>query len=214
MKKNKFFISLCLSCMFLVSCAGKNIDAPAHVDLENPLIIPITHENPSFYIISSNKTAAREDIKGLLTALLQSDYGIRLADSAAEADYVVRLTVETFHTAGRTEAPVDAASLALPIIASAAGGAQIGAEIDGGEGALYGAGIGLVVGLGIGLLTQDGDHIIWRMTAQVDVEHKGESFTSRIDARVQDEYMDAAQAALALEDKVARAIAQAFRKEY
>ncbi len=214
MKKSKLFISLCFLCMFLASCGSKNTASSGHVQLENPLVIPINQEEPTFYILSTNKTAAREDIKGLLTALLQSDYDIRLADSPYDADYVVNLTVETFQTIGRTEAPLDTASLALPIIVTAAGGAQVGAEVSGGEGALYGVGIGLVVGLGIGLLTQDGDHILWQMTTHIDVEHKGESFISRIDARVQGENMNASEAAIALEDKVARAIVQAFKKEY
>ncbi len=215
MKAILTYAILCLCCFFMMSCADKSVSQSGieHVQLDNSLTVPITQSSPTFFFNSTNHTPVQEDVVGFLTALLQSDYGIRLANTAAEADYVVNLEIESFRIVGKVDAPIDAATLALPILLTTASGAQLGSNIYGLEGSLYGAGIGLLAGLSIGLLAQEGEYTVWQMVVQVNIEHDEENFESRIDARVQGENMDGRQAAAELEFKVASAITKAFVKE-
>ncbi len=81
-----------------MGCASKNINTidVSRATLENPLHIPLHNQNSKVSIISKNTTHAKEDIDDLLLALLQSEHGMRLAQSPAQADFTIYLDIENF----------------------------------------------------------------------------------------------------------------------
>ncbi len=213
MKKHFFALTICF-CFIISGCAPQNSGTDiARATLENPLQVPLVGNSPSVYIQSNNTTQAREDIDGLLIALLQSEYNMHIADDAKSADYIINLTVERFGQVGTESTSASTGEVALPALGGAVAGAQIGSSIDGGDGALIGAGVGAAAGIAFGLLTSGSTAYIWEMLVEVEIEaEQGETFTSRIDAKAQGEEMDDTEAAQALENEVAWAIVRTFKR--
>ncbi len=211
------YILTILCCFSILSgCASKSssIDI-SKATLENPLQIPLDAHGLKVYITSKNSTHATEDIDGLLLALLQSEYGMHMADTKNDANYIIELEVESFANIGTVDTPIDVVDVALPALVGAGTGAQIGSSIDGGEGALIGAGIGAATGIGIGLLSSGAEQNVWQMIVNININDKAdESFTTRIHAQSQGEDMSAQEAAHALENEVAWTIVRAFKKHY
>ncbi len=194
-------IILCF-CILSVGCASKNITTNmSKATLENPLHIPLTKSVNKVYIISKNITRAKEGVDGLLLALLQSEHSMSLANNASQADYTIRLEVESFAKIGTVDTPMDASDVALPPLIGTTSGTQIGSSDESRGGA------------SIGMLSANGEQEVWQMVVDVDVEDKeGETFTTRVTAQSQGTSMDANEAAEALENEVAWTIVRAFKK--
>ncbi len=209
----KKIVSVLLACLFLTACGSKADMSTA--SLENPLLIPLIEES-SVFVTSNTITQARVDVAGTLLAFLQSEYDMRMADSAAGADYAIHLTIENFAHVKTDSNSVNAADVFLPALIGAVTGAQLGFDVGDGTGLAVGAGVGAVTGAGIGYAasgSQSRSH--WQMLVSVDITDKhDESFMTRVDARVEGDDMDAQEAAQALEIEVAMAILKAFQKNF
>ncbi len=206
-------IIICI-CFIISGCATKSSSTDiSKATLENPLYIPLTQSGLTVYIKSKNTTHAKEDIDGLLLALLQSEYAMNMANNVNDADYVIELTIENFANIGTVDTPIDAVDVAVPTLVGAASGAEIGSAIGDDEGALIGVGIGAAAGLGIGMLAADSEQFVWQMLVDVVIEdNEGETFTTRVSAQAQGEDMNAMEAAQALENEVAWSIVRSFKK--
>ncbi len=209
----KKIFSVFLCCFLLTACGSKADMSTA--SLENPLFIPLV-EDSSLFVSSTNLTQARVDVAGTLLAFMQSEYDMHMADSAAVADYAIHLTIENFSHIQTDSQNINAADVFLPALIGAVAGAQLGHDVGSGTGLAVGASLGAVTGAGIGYVASGStnrEH--WQMHVSVDITDKdGESFMTRVNARVEGDDMDAAEAAQALEIEVAMAIIKAFQKNF
>ncbi len=213
MKKFFTLITICICCA-ISGCAAQSskIDS-ASAQLENPLQVPLIGDSPSVHVQTENTTQAREDLDGLLIALLQSEYNMHIADDAQSADYVIELTIDRFNQAGTTSTSASAGDVALPALVGGTLGAQLGSSTNSSDGTLIGAGLGVAAGIGVALLASSGTAYLWEMGVDVNIiDTQNETLTSRINAKAQGEDMDALEAAQALENEVAWSIVRAFKK--
>ncbi len=212
MKHIASILILCFCCTLLGACAGlSGGSATGSSEVDLPLSLPLA-QNSTVFIQTENTFDIDLDLDGLVLALLQSEYGVRLADSARDADYSIVLIVESFEQTDVTDVPIDVKETALLGLAGVATGAGVGSSINGGEGAAWGAGIGALAGIGIGLLHNAGqERFLWEMVVTVDIrDPEGETHVREVFAEVEDQGMMQGDAIIALEDEVAWAVVDMF----
>lgn len=214
------FLSVLLMCCFAAGCATGSHGGwgnSVHTELSRPLRIGAVAADPRIYVDVTGEAHAAPDLQSLLTALLQSDAGARLADSAGEAEYVVRVRVLE---AGLSDSRAVGMSLKEGVGSALFGtlaGVTVGGAVGGRTGASWGAGIGVLLGLGVGLAENaDNRAYVWSMIADVGITRKTPSeqtWESRVAATVDGVNLNREEALPALEDGVAREIVRAFTAE-
>lgn len=217
------FLTILLCCL-LFACAGRgDIHSGVHSNpaLELPPLLPsdrlwVDAQN------STESTGVAENLRNVLVAFLQSDAGIRIAESEAAADYILQVHILQVGLSGSMPMDMDFAEG----MGSAASGAMLGLGIGGAispEGAGWGAGAGLLVGLGIGYASTASDNEdIWTMQADIQLKkiknmknsvEVQPTAPSKMEVSVQGANLDRERAIPALEDALAQEIAKHFIKE-
>ncbi len=211
--KNYFILPFLCFCMFLTACAAtQNELPPAPPPAAQLRILPVA-ENPSIYVEVINKTKAKENLKGTIFALMQSEHGAQEAYEPEQADYIISVTMERFGMLGTVKEGADAVELAIPTISGLALGTQIGGAISA-DGAFIGAGVGLLAGLALGSAMGSDEVMVWQMDARVSVKDKNnKEYVTDLTPREKGKDMVADTAAAALENAVAWAVVRSFEKK-
>lgn len=216
-----FVVSLC--CM-LFACAGKG-DIQTGVHSNPALELPPLSSTDTIWVHVQNSTESTgidENLRTALTVFLQSDAGLRIAESEAAADYILRVNILQVVLSGSMPMDMDFTEG----IGSATSGALLGLGIGSAispQGAGWGAGAGVLVGLGIGYVSTTGDNEdIWTMQADIqlqsakNIQHGSgvqPAAPSQLEVSVQGTNLDRERALPALEDALAQEIAKYFIKE-
>lgn len=216
-----FVVSLCCC---LSACAGRGtLQTEVH---SNPVLdLPQLSPPDSLWVSVQNSTESAdsgESLQAVLVAFLQSDAGIRMADSEAAADYILRVNILQAGLTGTMPMDMDIAEG----LGSATAGAMLGFGVGNAvspDGAAWGAGAGLVLGLGIGYASTANDNEdTWTMLADVQVQRttnvKNSSnihpiAQSHMEATVYGTNLTRERAIPSLEDALAQEIAKYFKKE-
>ena len=210
--------SLCLlafSLLVLAGCAGRSADNTPLDAGATPLDVPGPTKGKSFFLV--NSSPAKYDTGGLnitLTAFLQSDAGMNIADSAKEADYTIDVAVQHIGRAAPRSGGVGLGDVAAPTLLGTLGGVVVGGAVGARTGAAWGAGIGALLGMGYGVAT-GGKHgaVGWQMSASVGVSPKGKApATATLIARAETDEIDQEAATPMLETDLAQQIARSFAR--
>lgn len=218
--RKSVFLSVLLICCFAAGCAtgvrgGQGNSA--RTELSQPLRIGTVAADPYIYVDVTGDAHVAPDLQSLLTALLQSDVGARLADSAGEAEYVVRVRVLEVGL-------IDSKSVGMSLkegvgstLFGTLAGVAVGGAVGGRTGATWGAGIGALLGLGVGLAENaDNTAYVWSLITDVGITRKArpeQALESRVAATIDGVNLNREDALPALEDGVAREIVRAFTAE-
>lgn len=211
--------SLCLlafSLLTLAGCAGRSADnAPLEAGA-TPLDVPGPTKGKSFFLI--NSSPAKYDSGGLsitLTAFLQSDAGMNIAESAKEADYTIDVAVQHIGRAAPRSSGVGLGDVAAPTLLGTLSGLVVGGAVGSRTGAAWGAGIGALLGVGYGVATGGGKRgaVGWQMSASVGVSPKGKApATATLVAHAETDEADQEAATPMLETDLAQQIARSFAR--
>ena len=199
-------LPLCLA-LLLAGCAGTQ--GP---DASLPDLPPVSlSEGSSVYVAATGQDPPAADLASLVSASLQSECNLRIADSPQEADAVVRLHIRDIFVAGVSR------RFAEPGAAFGRGamgtmlGATVGSLAGGRTGALWGAVGGAALGLGVAAGETGGSNSIWAMKTDVAIAvgKAGPTTTEVVvhapPARQKNDALPA------LEDALTRAVVRAFR---
>ncbi len=215
MKKLFLFPMLCF-CLLLSACGAEQSSSsapPTSAQAGASFTVPLKTDSPYIFIEVKNTTAMQGDLRGTVLALMQSEYGAMAADTAAEADYIIHVDIHAFHQLGSESRSASTAEVAIPAVAGAALGAQIGGSFSG-KGGLVGAGIGLVAGVMLGSATGGEEVLVWQAQMQLKVQDRqGKNYASKLMPQAKGQNMDALTAAANIENTAAWSVVRAFKKE-
>ena len=219
---------LLICCCGLSACAARS-GAPGSVSataLSAPALEPLpVPAGASLFVECEDKSGAGVDLQGILMALLQSDRGMRVADAASTADYVVRVTVVQAGLVNSQVVGMALADAAGPALLGTLGGAAVGGAVGGRSGMGWGAGIGLLVGLGSGYAgNHDNTAYTWALITDVRIsapplaagktgtkaDRQRRELASRVTATADGVNLNREDALPALESSVAQEIVRAF----
>lgn len=165
----------------------------------------------SVHVSVSGPEPPSADLASLISASLQSERGLRLADSEREADAVVRVRIRDIFVADVSRQIVDPGAAFGRGATGTVLGATVGSLAGGRDGALWGALGGAALGLGVAVHESGGARNIWALKAEVSIAPRGATpapseivARSRPAERREDALPD-------LEDVLARAIVNAVR---
>ena len=198
-------LALCLALILSAGCAGTQ---GAGIPQLPPVSLP---EGSSVHVAVTGQDPPASDIGSLVSAYLQSECGLRIADGPQDADAVVRLHIRDIFVSGTSR------RIAEPGAAFSRGavgtmlGATVGSLAGGRSGALWGAVGGAALGLGVAASETGGSNNIWAMKTDVEITSGGKPATST-EIVVQAQPAKRKEDALpALEDALAQAVVRAFR---
>ncbi len=219
MKKFLLLPIVCM-CFFLSACAaGQNStsgsaspppasSAPAAAEMR----IPPMEDSSAVFVQVQNNTQASEDLEGTILAFMQSEHGASIAYSAAEADYVIYVTLEKFGMLGTEKDSPGAAEVAIPALVGLGVGSQVGGSF-GTSGAWIGAGIGLIAGLAIGNSSSE-EVLVWHMDASVKVKDaKNAEYATKLTPKAKGAQMSADVASATLQNSIAWSVVRSFSKK-
>ncbi len=211
--KKLFALPMLCFCLLLSACgAGQSSSPEQSMPQEAHANIPLSKDSPKFYIKVENPTAMQGDMKGTIMALLQSEYGAREAESALQADYIIAVTINYFGQQGTEVESASTMDMALPGLAGAGLGAQIGGSFSG-KGTLIGAGIGLVAGIALGSAAGSEEVMVWKCEVQVTItDPAGKEHISKLAPEVRGQDMSISNASMSLENTVSWSIVRKFKK--
>lgn len=199
-------VLLCLG-LLATGCAGTHTPDDQSASLPS-VTLPEGH---SVHVTVTGLEPPARDFSSLLSASLQSERGLRIAETAKEADATVRIHIRDIFIIDTTR------RLASPGTAFGRGatgtllGATIGSLVGGNEGALWGAAGGAVLGLGVAVGESGGTRNIWAMKADITISGTG-STSAPQEVIVRAPPADKREDALpALEDALAQTVVRAFR---
>ena len=187
-----------------------------------PGLQPITLPSGASVYLDVTSAAGKnvgDDLQSLLLALLQSDRGVRIADSAAKADVVIKVHVREARITDRKAVGLSLSEAARPALVGTLGGTVVGGAIGGRKGAAWGAGAGLLLGLGYAWAeNSDNTQDVWALIADVTLTRqksgaKGQESQSRIAVTGDGVNLNRDAALSALEDCLAQEIVKAFTLE-
>lgn len=209
--------SLCLlafSLLVLAGCAGRSTNNAQLETGATPLEVPGPTKGKSFFLI--NSSPAKYDTAGLdvtLTAFLQSDAGMRVAESEKEADYTIDVAVQHIGRAAPRSGGVELSAVVAPALLGTVSGVIVGGAVGARAGAAWGAGIGALLGVGYGVAT-GGDKrgaVGWQMIAGVGVSPKGKApATATLVVRAETDDIPQEAATPMLETELAQQIVRSF----
>lgn len=200
-------LALCLVLFLPAGCAGTQ--APdASIPRLSSVSLP---EGGSVHVVVTGQDPPASDMAPLVSAYLQSECNLRIADSPRDADAVVRLHIRDIFVSGTSR------RIAEPGAAFSRGavgtmlGATVGSLAGGRSGALWGAVGGAALGLGVAASETGGSNNIWAMKTDVEITSGGKPATPE-EVVVQAPPARRKEDALpALEDALARAVVRAFQ---
>ncbi|MBE6442036.1 MAG: hypothetical protein E7022_06850 [Desulfovibrio desulfuricans] len=164
--------------------------------------------------VSGGDAAFNSDLESMLTGYLQSERNLVPAETAREADIVLRVTVEDIYSLGSRNAPLKAGTALGSTATGTMLGALLGGAVGGRSGLGWGAGGGALLGLGAALWDSSGKTSVWGMKALVGAGRSGREPATgdmhRLAVRAEGERMDRKDILPALEDALCRAIIDAF----
>ena len=191
-------------------------DFPATAGSAPVLHVPGGTEGKYVWLEVKHSSGKLDGFEGTLTALLQSDRGLLLADSTADADYVVRVELLAPDVTGYKEADVEAGDVVAPLLVGALGGTAVGGR----GGAAWGAGLGAALGLGVAWASNhDKTNAIFTLHADVSILRKTgqgapKEYTSRMTANAEVQNNNPPETAIPiLESTLAAEIVRAFDAE-
>lgn len=160
-----------------------------------------------------------QDVRSLLVALLQSDKGLSVADSAAAAAGTVRVDILQMGLTSSEKVQFDTAQGFGVGLTGAVLGLGIGSGVGGRDGALWGAGLGLALGFTAGGAAGGGSADTWALLADVQISSgnspksrpatepaKGAEVLSRVAVTAQGRDMPRESALATLEDALVQHI--------
>lgn len=200
-------LALCLVLLLSAGCAGTQGS-----DTSLPPLPPVSlPEGSRAYVAVTGQDPPASDMASLVSAYLQSECNLRIADSPRDADAVVRLHIRDIFVSGTSR------RIAEPGAAFSRGavgtmlGATVGSLAGGRSGALWGAVGGAALGLGVAASETGGSNNIWAMKTDVEIA-VGRTPATSTEIVVHAQPAKRKEDALpALEDALARAVVRAFR---
>lgn len=221
--------SLCLLlCCLLAACAGRQAgdavprqdspggEASAQEPFEPLPRVPVRPGQSVHVAVSGGEANLNADLQSMLTAYIQSERGLTPAETAGNADILVRVRIEDIYPLGSKSEPVSAGKA----LSGAAAGAMLGmllgsaVEVNGRSGAGWGAGGGALLGLGVALLDSRGKSKVWGMRAGVGIGADGrepaESEMRRVAVSAEGADMGREDCLPALEDKLSLEVLNAL----
>lgn len=215
-------LCMLLCCLLLAGCAmhhGRGMQTSAEgVPALQKLSLP-TGASMYLEVTSSAGHDVSGDLHSLLTALLQSDKGLHIADSAAQADVQVQVHVLQANRTSSSAVGMSLSQAAGPALVGTLGGAMVGGAVGGRSGAAWGAGAGLLLGLGLGWAeNSDNTKDVWALIADVTILRKKsgkniQETKSRIAVAGDGVNLNREAALSALEDRLAQEIVNVFTLE-
>lgn len=200
-------LALCLVLFLPAGCAGTQA-SDASIPRLSPVSLP---EGGSVHVAVTGLNPPASDMASLVSAYLQSECSLRIAESPQDADAVVRLHIRDIFVSDVSR------RIAEPGAAFSRGamgtmlGATVGSLAGGRSGALWGAVGGAALGLGVASAETGGSNNIWAMKTDVEISVGRKPATHEevvVQARPARRKEDALPA---LEDALAQAVVQAFR---
>ncbi len=214
--KKLFMLPLYCLCLMLVACGGAQSPSPqasSPTSAPSVLHVPEVKASPSIFVEVVNTTKMQEDLAGTIALLMQSEHGAQRADSAAQADYHIHVTIDGFGQAGSETQSPSTGEMLLPGLAGAALGAQVGGAFSG-NGTLVGAGIGLVAGLSLGSMGSSEELLVWYANSHVKVTDKEKKmYSATLRPQEKGKNMSAQAASASLENSLAWSVVRAFAKD-
>lgn len=209
-------------CFMLAGCAGKDAggSGPAADDAAAPgwsAALPTVTAKPGQSVhvgVRGGSESFNADLASMLTGYLQSDRSLTPADTAQEADIVVRVRVEDIRQLGSCSAPASGGRTLGTTATGAVLGAMLGGAVGGGRGAAWGIGGGALLGLGVGL-SDGGSYNVWGLEAQVGFGRHGhepaDDAWSRVRVTAEGENMGREASLPGLEDALSRKVVDALQ---
>lgn len=203
----RLLFPLCLA-LLSAGCAGTQA-ADATVPPLPSVSVP---EGRSVHVDVTGQDPPAADLASLVSATLQSERGLRIADSPQTADAVVHIHIRDIFVADVSRRIVEPGAAFGRGAMGTLLGATVGSLAGGREGALWGAVGGAALGLGVAASETGGTRNVWAMKADVDISVGGQSREPAeiiIRAQPAERREDALPS---LEDALTQAVVQAFRQ--
>ena len=197
-------LALCLALILSAGCAGTQ---GADIPQLPPVSLP---EGSSVHVAVTGQDPPASDMGSLVSAYLQSECGLRIADGPQDADAVVRLRIRDIFISGVARRVAEPGAAFSRGAVGTMVGVTVGGLTGGRGGALWGAVGGAALGLGIAAGETGSSNNIWAMKADVEITaDKKPAIPTEVLVQAQPTKLKE-DALPALKDALAQAIVRAF----
>lgn len=166
---------LCLAICLMSACTGGGMGGRNNAKLESnpPLSMVSLPAGSRVWVEVQDRTALGDvgpELRSFLMALLQSDAGLSLADTASSATSIVRIDILQMDLTNSESVNFDVGRGFGVGLTGAALGLGIGRAVGGTKGSLWGLGLGLALGFTAGGAGgSDGTNDTWAMLTDVQI---------------------------------------------